>query len=65
MGLCLLAFCDSLFVWLHPFPFCDLFGCNRVVRVHLHDVGLLAACQSLSCLALHVRVSHVSLEFAL
>ena len=65
MGLCLLAFCASLFVGLHPFPFCNLLGCNHVVRVYLHDVGLLAACLSLSCLALHVRVSHVSLVFAL
>ena len=39
VGLCLLVFGATLFVQLHPFPFCSLFGCNHVwLGVHLHDV---------------------------
>ena len=30
VGLCLLVFGSSLFVWLHPFPYGGLFGCNHV-----------------------------------
>ena len=55
-------------------PLC-LFGCilspfvacwmQSRVRVHLRNAGLLATCPSLLCLALHVRVSYVSLVCAL
>ena len=65
VGLCLLVFGAFLFAWLYPLPFCGLFGCNQVQEYVL----VMLACLSLAflsfCLALHFRVSLVSLVCAL
>ena len=41
-------------------PFGGLFGCNHVWEYISVMFGLLATCLSILCLALHVKVSHVS-----
>ena len=46
------------------FPFVGCLDVTACMRSYLNDVGMLVSLP-LSCLALHVRVSHVSLVYAL
>ena len=55
----------SLLGLVASFLFVACLGAIMLERSHLRDVGLLAACLSPLCLALQVRVSHVSLVCAL
>ena len=47
VGLFVYTFSASLFVWLHPFPFCGLFRCNYVWEHIFVMFGFLTACLSL------------------
>ena len=66
---CLFSFCGFVLVdlWGHfvcfvvSVPFGGLFGCNHVGEYIFVMFGLLAACLSPLCLALQVRLFHVSL----
>ena len=52
------------FVWLHPSPLVAYWDAT-MFGIHPSDVGHLAAYLSYLCLALHDRVSHVSLFMCL